>query len=558
MLIYKRNGLAYNSSSTQGIVMPKGITQNKLVEKLQEHSNYYEKVIYGDDLKISIIKTIIEYAKLGFPIDIEKRILNRDKMFKHLYTFIFNEQAPDLSAFDEYGTVILRLPQNIYGSTDWEFAKKYLNWLVNMKAVFLSEENCWTASDLKYVQEVEEANLFIDSELSNGGVRYDEVATVRPLPQSTFIWDLIREHKHINLHRLLETCYESRWSEIEHYDQYLVTAGSRVWIFDFSLKEIPTEPVQTYPYLMDLCITKKCDKGCSYCYMDCTPDGEHGGFSSKAYLKLEGWVRNGGHEVILTGGEALLHPHFKTTLEAVYAILSSYNGRVTLTTHDYTAFFGKDFLSYASYLDGVAFSVDSLSDVKILTDMIRAKEKEISDSIQMYNYKRIVGSYKKGYSDKDVTPRLAIQIIPDLWTKEDLLELANSMPHSFLFENQSIVLLGYKQMGRAAEGQVPKKSDEDMQEIFNNFIDAVSFQLYIDTVFAEEYSDFVKQYDGVSLRIKEGVQSCFGVITPGGELEVYPSSMEYAQMGAIEKNRAIVYEDGTRVWTDEEIEKFLQ
>ncbi len=381
MLIYKRDGLAYNSSSTQGIVMPKGITQNKLVEKLREHSNYYEKIIYGDDLKISIVKSLVDQANLGFPIDLEKEMLDRDKMFKYLYTYIFREEVPDLSAFGDYETISIRLPKNIYGSIDWEFARKYLQWLISMKAVYLSEENCWTAYDLKYVQEIEEANLFINSELSNGGVNYDETAIVRPLPKADHVWNLIEKHDHVNLHRMLDDWRDYRFSDAKRSNQYLVSAGSRVWIFDFDLKSVPTEPIQTYPYLMDLCITNKCDKGCSYCYMDCKSNGKHGTFSSKVYVQLEQWVRNGGHEVILTGGEALSHPNFDTILSSIHCSVSSYNGRITLTTHDYATFFGKKFLQFASYLDGVAFSVDSLDDMHFLTEMIRAKEKEISDSI---------------------------------------------------------------------------------------------------------------------------------------------------------------------------------
>lgn len=529
MLIYKRDGLAYNSSSTQGVVFPKNITQNKLVEKLRENSNYIEKVIYGDDLKISIIKTLIEYAKLGFPIDLEKMILDKDKMFKHLYQFIFNEQAPDLSAFEEYEVVDLKLPKNIYKNIDWDFAKKYLNWLIDMKAIYISEEHCWTSSDLKYAQEVEEANLFIESELSNSGIPYNAEAIVRPLQKSDNIWNAIRKHDHKTLHRLLDDYKYGYYDNMKSYDQYLVSAGNKMWIFDFSLKEVPTEPIQTYPYLMDLCITKKCDKGCSYCYMDCTPDGEHGGFSSKAYNQLDNWIRQGGQEIILTGGEALLHPHFKTTLESIHVTISSYHGRVTLTTHDYASFFGKDFLSYACNLDGVAFSVDNLEDLKILQGHIQMTQKEIEEKMGLHNYKRLVGSYKTGYLTKNERPHLAIQIIPDFWSMEDLLELNKTSMYSMLFEDVSLVMLGYKQMGRADQS-VTKKSNEDMQKLFDYLLDMCTYKLYIDTVFAEEYPAIVEQYESVSLRIKEGVQSCFGVITPSGELEVYPSSMEYAQI----------------------------
>jgi len=270
--------------------------------------------------------------------------------------------------------------------------------------------------------------------------------------------------------------------------------------------------------------------------MDCKPDGVDGSDKDLGQI-VDTLGELGLREIVLTGGEALQHEKFKNVLEQVYGRLRLYSGRITLTTHDYKAFFGKDFLSYACMLDGVAFSVDSLVELDELVGLM--KEKASTLGLTQMQYQKLVGSYNDKYeTDHRTLPKIAIQIIPDFWSKEDLEVLskkAYDCTSTMLFNSVSVVFLGYKPMGRA-DVIVPKKSDEEMKEILEIFLGEEGWppKLYIDTVFADEYRPLLGEYESYRLKIKEGVQSCFGVLNPEGKLELYPSSMTYATRGKVE------------------------
>jgi hypothetical protein len=188
-------------------------------------------------------------------------------------------------------------------------------------------------------------------------------------------------------------------------------------------------------------------------------------------------------------------------------------------------------------LDGVAFSVDSLAELDELVGLIREKANTLG--LNQMQYQKLVGSYNDKYeTDHRTPPKIAIQIIPDFWSKEDLEVLSKKVydcTSTILFTSVSVVFLGYKSMGRA-DMVVPKKSDEEMREILETFLgdEGWSPTLYIDTVFADEYRPLLGEYESYRLKIKEGVQSCFGVLNPEGKLELYPSSMTYATRGKVE------------------------
>ncbi len=541
MLIYKRDGLAYNSSSTQGVVIPKGITQSKLAEKLREKT-LLDAVAFGEDLKIGIVLAILdrEYWQKSLTflryLNVEKtfedELFNKRQIFETLYEFLYDTKPPQIFDLGGYEHIYLRLPVDHYDHIAWDFVKEYVQWLIRIKAVYISEEHGWAAGDSKYAEELEEANVLFDSDISST-VPYDAHIYATQLSGHTEdFWKRVNSGNQKRIEDWFET-HSRRWSyERPENDsrQWIITAGDSIWVYDFSLDRLPEEPIQTFPYLLDLSITSKCNRGCSYCYMDCKSDGVDGSDKDLGlFVDMLGEL--GLREIVLTGGEALQHEKFKDILDQVYGRFRLYSGRITLTTHDYEAFFGKNFLSYVCMLDGIAFSVDSLAELDELIGLIGEKAKDLG--LTQRQYEKLVGSYNDKYeTDHRTLPKIAIQIIPDFWSKEDLEVLSKKVydcTSTILFTYVSVVFLGYKPMGRA-DIVVPKKSDEEMREILETFLGDEGWppKLYIDTVFADEYRPLLGEYESYRLKIKEGVQSCFGVLNPEGKLELYPSSMIYA------------------------------
>ena len=74
--------------------------------------------------------------------------------------------------------------------------------------------------------------------------------------------------------------------------------------------ENATEFIAEYPECMDVKITNRCDKNCSWCHENSTPDGEHGEIlTAKFWDTLKPYT-----EVALGGGNPLEHPDLVTFL----------------------------------------------------------------------------------------------------------------------------------------------------------------------------------------------------------------------------------------------------
>lgn len=74
--------------------------------------------------------------------------------------------------------------------------------------------------------------------------------------------------------------------------------------------ENATEFIAEYPECMDVKITNRCGKGCSWCHENSTPDGEHGEIlTAKFWDTLKPYT-----EIALGGGDPLTHPDLVTFL----------------------------------------------------------------------------------------------------------------------------------------------------------------------------------------------------------------------------------------------------
>lgn len=81
--------------------------------------------------------------------------------------------------------------------------------------------------------------------------------------------------------------------------------------------ELPdgSDPIySSFPELVDCKITNQCYGGCSYCYMNSTPDGKH--CSLDDYKRILKELAEGGtNQIALGGGEPTLHPQFAEILK---------------------------------------------------------------------------------------------------------------------------------------------------------------------------------------------------------------------------------------------------
>lgn len=74
--------------------------------------------------------------------------------------------------------------------------------------------------------------------------------------------------------------------------------------------ENATEFIAEYPECMDVKITNRCGKGCSWCHENSTPDGEHGEIlTAKFWDTLKPYT-----EIAIGGGNTLEHPDLVTFL----------------------------------------------------------------------------------------------------------------------------------------------------------------------------------------------------------------------------------------------------
>lgn len=74
--------------------------------------------------------------------------------------------------------------------------------------------------------------------------------------------------------------------------------------------ENATEFIAEYPECMDVKITNRCDKNCSWCHENSTPDGEHGEIlTAKFWDTLKPYT-----EIAIGGGNTLEHPDLVTFL----------------------------------------------------------------------------------------------------------------------------------------------------------------------------------------------------------------------------------------------------
>jgi hypothetical protein len=167
-----------------------------------------------------------------------------------------------------------------------------------------------------------------------------------------------------------------------------------------------------FPENIDVCITKKCDGGCPYCYEGCTINGDHGYIYDWEEHDLPKWMLSlkPGTELAINGNN-LDHPHLERTLKEL-------RNRGIITN----------------------MTVNQVHFIKYYKKLLDWQERELIYGIGV--------SITQSWSDTlfDLVPKfknIILHVIAGIITADDLCNLQALKP--------KLLILGYKNLGRATQ-----------------------------------------------------------------------------------------------------------
>ena len=202
-----------------------------------------------------------------------------------------------------------------------------------------------------------------------------------------------------------------------NYNVELYDDGTKVRFGDVD------EFIPKFPENIDVCITKRCDGGCPYCYEGCTIGGEHGNigeFDRFGNFHLPKWMQSlkPGTELALNGND-LTHPFLEHCLHALNT-----KGVITnMTINQRHLHQNIDVLvnwQNNGWIHGLGISLSNSNDEKLYTNIIKLKN-------------------------------VVLHVIAGIFTMEDMINLQSVSP--------KLLILGYKNIGRGAD-YMKGKSDE--------------------------------------------------------------------------------------------------
>lgn len=282
----------------------------------------------------------------------------------------------------------------------------------------------------------------------------------------------------------------------------------------FSFEANPSQIVKfSAPLLADVKITDWCDKGCSFCYQNSTPEGKHADMNN-VYKVIKDLEDMQVFEVALGGGEVTAHPRFGEILEAFRyrGIVPNFTTRNLFWMTDPKQ---KDLQkAVKEYVGAIAYSVSNPEEVATFADSLNF----------FYGEKNI-------YQHRN---RHAVHVIPALLTEDQFKAIIEAVATASL----QVTLLGYKRVGRGKSGS--PSIDYDWYKVIQEVRKHHYFpKVSIDTAMARSYVDILTQIDPQRIMwfTDEGNRSMY---VDAVEMKVAPSSYS-AQKSFIKitKNRAI-------------------
>ena len=292
----------------------------------------------------------------------------------------------------------------------------------------------------------------------------DDIIIVGGSDEGDFVYYTIENHKELPKPEEIDL-YRTKGKGIFKNGNYWVGYGSykggRLRFATTNHNCIPS-----YPELIDLKITNKCNNNCKFCYMDSNKDGQHAdlNFLKRIINKIstnDFDTYDKRIEFSIGGGDILLYPQ----LEELFSFITK-QGHIVNTTINAkdapkVAEDKKLFGIFKNYVKGIGVSVNN--------------EEDIPKILQLRN---------KLTAKNNDFKQITIHIIPELLGTEKTIELIKKVKsHNFY----SILLLGYKTNGRGKTQNHSDFTDDELEQIFDG-----NYSINVDTTFANKYYNWLK------------------------------------------------------------------
>ena len=348
----------------------------------------------------------------------------------------------------------------------------------------------------------------------------EDIIIVGGSDEQDFVYDTTDGHEELALPYKLS--YKSK--SIVKNGNYWVGYG---WSGKLRFKTEKGDCIPSYPELIDLKITNKCEHGCQFCYMNSTINGEHADIDELKRIinqvSSDSWGLNDRRvEFSVGGGNILLYPH----LEELFKFMKE-KGHIVNTTirsSDCNIICNVERLKniFEKYVSGIGISVNDTKDIED------------------------IHTFKDIFKKKDVV----IHMIPEYNGFAESLGIMNKLnddKHYFSF-----LFLGYKTNGRGNNCNYDKLVEANLNAIFDG-----RHSVHIDTTFANRYKEYLeKTFDTeYTITYTEGEYSMF---IDGVTCKAYKSSYQkdkpydlFGCGGVINAFNNIRKDNGLEIYKDE-------
>lgn len=432
-----RNGLATNSSSTHSIIYK---NEGEMLEDLNIFNlDYYDRC---DETIAATREAKIKY--------ILANIFSQDNLVR-----ILSERYPEMKQYyplvkERYAQYEERRKTNRYDFDDNSFGMTCRGALTFGNIDFDYEYLCHVIDnpDLVIIGGSDEEDFFYDK-------TDDHEELIDPykfkIGYGKTNWDYNKKQRY-EIFKNGNYWIGFSTTFLLHKEDYLERHnkcfGNRVRFSSHNEKLIPK-----YPELIDLKITNKCDQGCSFCFVDSTINKDS--HARVQFIQSIARQLPNTTEFSMGGGNILLHPNLKEILQT----LKNYEhiNNVTINVKDCETILNNPFFKdiFEKLVDGIGVSVQKAEDIPTVV-----KFQEV---------------FKNQY--------VVIHIIPELIGVEAITEIYTALHNHYI----PILFLGYKSLGRGANIQPKRFTDEELEMFLNKG------SISIDTLFAQTYYDYLNK-----------------------------------------------------------------